>query len=175
MASLERPACVVVTGANKGFGKAVCLSLAKVLKPRSVMFVLGRKVQALDDCIAEIGKVNEAVSVFAYSRYDCDHLDHDDLEQFIVNSFVGNKELTPPVKDLVVIHNAASLGDLSRPSNVLTATESTDYMRINLSAMIQTNTTILNCLDFLPNKTLIQVSSLLAVKPLKSMALYCSG
>lgn len=170
MASFDRPMVVLVTGANRGYGKACCLSIAAKLQPQSTLIILGRTQESLDSTSSEVSAVNSAVKVLPYAGFECANLDTASLR-----SFLTEVTLHEAVNDLLVIHNSGTVGNPSRSCTSIDLNEATQYMAVNFSSMVAANTVFMEVFGRLANKTVVNVSSLCGVLATKSVSLYCSG
>ena len=170
MASFTRPMCVLVTGANRGFGEAVCLSLATKLQPHSALILLGRTEEGLKTTQAGVLNLNPGITTHVYSKFECGNLDCDSL-----TIYLKAIQLPGTVTDLLIVHNAGTVGDPSQSSLNTTLQSAQDYMNVNFSSAVAANSVFLEVFSSLSNKTVVNVTSLCGVLATKTVALYCAG
>lgn len=98
----------------------------------------------------------------------------------------GLKELTEAVRrsftddvdHVILVNNAASLGDVSRYMKSFTDMAEVDsYLSFNVSSSLCLTTGVLEACPQRPGqrRTVVNISSLCALKPYKSWVLYCTG
>ena len=172
MANFSMATTVIISGASRGLGKALCIGLAaKHLKPNSVMLLLGRSVESLEATKSEVMKVNDSVNVLIYAKFQCDAFDTTSFANFLEQS----KATLSTTDALLIIHNAGTVGDPSQQTLKVDLAGSNDYMAVNFSSMVAANNILLANLDGFEHKTVVNISSLCAVQPVKCLGLYCAG
>uniref|UniRef100_A0A8B9J0B0 Sepiapterin reductase n=1 Tax=Amazona collaria TaxID=241587 RepID=A0A8B9J0B0_9PSIT len=167
------PVSCVLTGASRGFGR----SLARLLAPRfgegSVLLLLARSAAPLADLAAELR------GSAAGLRVECVAADLG-CEQGLRQATAALREVLPsgPPGRLLLINNAGSLGDISKSFLDLTdPDEINSYFAFNVTSALCLTSTALQTFGKRPgsSRTVVNISSLCALKPFKSWALYCSG
>lgn len=171
----DSPVCVAVTGAGRGFGSALCMALVENLLPGSALLLLGRKLEDLRKTRDSTLAVSRQIEVHMYDSYDCQSLDSQSgvkLTAFLLD-LRGTLQLRK-ISSMLLIHNAGTVGSPDTPSSLLSYSTVSTYMDVNFSAMISTNNMFL---DVFSNfcTAIVQITSLCAVKPFKSLSLYCAG
>ncbi|KAM4866726.1 sepiapterin reductase [Thomomys bottae] len=169
---LGRAVCVL-TGASRGFGRALAPLLARLLSPGSVLLLSARNDEALRQLEAELGAERPGLSVL---RVPADLGSEADLQRLLH----AVRELPRPegLQRLLLINNAATLGDVSKGFlNVNDPAEVNSYWALNLTSMLCLTAGILKAFPDRPgfNRTVINISSICALKPFKGWALYCAG
>ncbi|XP_053921258.1 sepiapterin reductase [Cuculus canorus] len=164
-------ASCVVTGASRGFGRSVARLLARRLGRGSVMLLLARSEAPLAELAAELRDTGIRVECVA-ADLGC--------EQGMRRAAAALREVLPtaPSDRLLLINNAGSLGDISKSFLDLTdPDEINNYFAFNVTSALYLTSTALQAFGKRPgsSRTVVNISSLCAVKPFKNWALYCSG
>lgn len=162
--------CVLVTGANRGLGKTICLSAASKLQPGSVLVLLGRSEEGLKFTQEEILKLNSSIAVYVYAQFECANLDCESL-----TNYLKGLRLPESVSDLLIVHNAGTVGDPSQSCLSLSLQTASDYMTLNFTSAVAANSVFLDVYKSLSNKTVVNISSLCGILATKSLTLYCAG
>ncbi|XP_074677869.1 sepiapterin reductase [Strix aluco] len=165
-------ACVL-TGASRGFGRSLARLLAPRLGEGSVLLLLARSAEALADLAAELRGGGTGL------RVECVAADLG-CEQGLRRAVAALREVLPaaPPGRLLLVNNAGSLGDISKSFLDLTdPDEINSYFAFNVTSALCLTTTALKAFGARPgsSRTVVNVSSLCAIKPFKNWALYCSG
>ncbi|XP_032542842.1 sepiapterin reductase [Chiroxiphia lanceolata] len=166
-------ACVV-TGASRGFGRSLARLLAPRLGPGSVLVLLARSAGPLMELAAELrGDGGTGLRVLCVAA---------DLgsEDGLRRATAALREVLPaePFGRLILVNNAGSLGDISKSFLDLTdPDEINTYFAFNVTSALCLTSTALQAFGKRPgcSRTVVNISSLCALKPFKSWALYCSG
>ncbi|NXG80597.1 SPRE reductase, partial [Baryphthengus martii] len=101
-------------------------------------------------------------------------------EQGLQRAMAALRDVLPtgPSGRLLVINNAGSLGDISKSFLDLTNPEEINsYFAFNITSALCLTSTALQAFGKRPDshRTVVNISSLCALKPFKNWALYCSG
>lgn len=180
--------CCIVTGASRGFGKEICLSLARrflsinrlsdgsVDLNKKISFILIARDSGLLD---ELQKTVDSLSpnVACTETIKGSLTDSSTLKSF-ENALRTYSEIGPAYDHSLLIHNAGSLGDPNRlVSNYSTDDQQmlADYAELNLLSFIKMTSIFLKAFTSCAQKTMINVTSLLAIQPYKGLALYGSS
>lgn len=170
--SLGRTVCVL-TGASRGFGRALALLLAPLLSPGSVLVLNARNAEALQQLGAELGAERPGLLVV---RVPADLGAQDGLQQLLG----ALRELPRPegLQRVLLINNAGTLGDVSKGFvDLADPAEMNSYWGLNLTSMLCLTSSILKAFPDSPglHRTVVNISSLCAVQPFKGWTLYCAG
>uniref|UniRef100_A0A6I8NTR7 Sepiapterin reductase n=1 Tax=Ornithorhynchus anatinus TaxID=9258 RepID=A0A6I8NTR7_ORNAN len=169
------PALCVVSGASRGLGRALSRLLRRRLGPGSALVLSGRSATGLRDLEAELGGAGPEPRM----RLHCLPAD--------LSSPAGLRHLLAAVRDLprppalrrlLLINNAGSLGDVSKGFvDLEDPAEVNDYWALNLTSTLCLTSGILRAFPPSPGltRTVVNISSLCALKPYKSWGLYCAG
>ncbi|KAM5227454.1 sepiapterin reductase [Ctenodactylus gundi] len=170
--SLGRAVCLL-TGASRGFGRALAPLLAPLLSPGSVMLISARDDKALGQLEAELGSGWPELRVV---RVPADLGSEAGLQKLLA----ALRELPRPegLQRLLLIHNAATLGDVSKGVIHLSdTTEVNSYWALNLTSTLCLTSGVLKAFPDSPglSRTVVNISSLCALQPFKGWSLYCAG
>nr|Q8R536.1 RecName: Full=Sepiapterin reductase; Short=SPR; AltName: Full=Benzil reductase ((S)-benzoin forming) [Meriones unguiculatus]BAB86000.1 sepiapterin reductase [Meriones unguiculatus] len=166
-------AVCVLTGASRGFGRALAPRLAQLLAPGSVLLLCARSDSALRRLEEELGAQQPGLRVV---RAAADLGTEAGLRQVLR----AVRELPKPegLQRLLLINNAGTLGDVSKGVlNVNDPAEVNNYWALNLTSMLCLTSGTLNAFPDSPglSKTVVNISSLCALQPFKGWGLYCTG
>ncbi|XP_030620847.1 sepiapterin reductase b [Chanos chanos] len=168
-------ALCVITGASKGFGRELAVQIAGLLKPKSVMLLVARSGKQLaelkDDLVASDGDKSQLV-------VHCIQADLGKKEGVEKTIRVAKETSAMDIDHLLLINNAASLGDVSRFAMSFTDREEVDaYLSLNVSSVLSLTAGVLQAFPWRHGlrRTVVNVSSLCALKPFPSWVLYCTG
>nr|XP_034367965.1 sepiapterin reductase-like [Arvicanthis niloticus] len=166
-------AVCVLTGASRGFGRALAPQLARLLSPRSVLLLSARSDSALRQLKEELGAQQPDVRV---------ELAAADLgtEASVQHLLSAVRELPRPegLLHILFCFFFAVLGDVSKGFlNLNDLAEVNNYWTLNLTSMLCLTSSTLNAFPDSPglSKTVVNISSLCALKPFKGWGLYCAG
>lgn len=170
--SLGRTLCVL-TGASRGFGRALALLLAPLLSPGSVLVLTARNDEALRQLEAELGAGRPGLRVV---RVPADL----GAEAGVQRLLGALHELPRPegLQRVLLINNAGTLGDTSKGFvDLADPTEVNNYWDLNLTSMLRLTSSILKAFPDSPglSRMVINISSLCALQPFKGWTLYCAG
>ncbi|NWZ17381.1 SPRE reductase, partial [Agelaius phoeniceus] len=184
-------ACVV-TGASRGFGRSLARLLAPQLGPGSVLMLLARSADALAELATELraGATGSATGSGPETGTESGP-GSSGLRVQCVPADLGSEEglrragaaLRELLRDesfgrLLLVNNAGSLGDISKSFLDLTDLEEINsYFSFNISSALCLTSTALRAFGARPgcSRTVVNISSLCALEPFPSWALYCSG
>ncbi|XP_014452583.2 sepiapterin reductase [Alligator mississippiensis] len=170
--SLGRAACVL-TGASRGFGRSLALLLAPRLVADSVLVLVARAQEALEELAAELRGSCPGL------RVECVPAD--------LGTAAGLQRVLGAVRDLpgeaglerlLLVNNAGSLGDISKFFVDFTSLDEVNsYFAFNVTSALCLTSSILKAFGKRPglHRTVVNISSLCALKPFKSWTLYCTG
>ncbi|XP_075355551.1 sepiapterin reductase [Mycteria americana] len=167
------PAACVLTGASRGFGRSLARLLAPRLGEGSLLVLLARSAAPLAELAAEVRAGGSGL------RVECLAADLG-CEQGLRRAAAALREVLPaaPPGRLLLVNNAGSLGDVSKSFLDLTdPDEINSYFAFNVTSALCLTSTALQAFGKRPgsSRTVVNISSLCAVKPFKNWALYCSG
>ena len=168
----------LITGASKGFGASIAVRFAARFPKDSVLLLMARSEDGLAKTKSLIGDQSPGIKVITVSvdlaKADSSHLDR------IISSTLS--ELSPSTvkafEQAVIVHNAASLGDVSKLFTEQDVDEDLhEYWALNLTSFILLNNVFLKHFpkQSVKQRVVIGISSICALQPFKSWSLYCAG
>ncbi|XP_013883055.1 sepiapterin reductase a [Austrofundulus limnaeus] len=168
-------ALVIITGASRGFGRAVAQDVSRAVRPGSALVLAarsGKELRALREELteSEAGRAGLKVEVVT-----ADVGRTEDLEDLLRRS---EQVFTEDMDHLVLVNNAASLGDVSRYTRDFTDPGEVDsYLSLNVSSALCLTARVLRAFPQRAGlrRTVVNVSSLCALQPFPSWVLYCTG
>ncbi|XP_069488402.1 sepiapterin reductase [Ambystoma mexicanum] len=164
-------ACVL-TGASRGLGRSLALALcSRVRGPGSCFLLLARSAEGLAGVAGELRAACPGLEV------RCEAVDLG-TEEGLRRAERSARELPQGQERLLLIHNAGSLGDLSKTFVGFTnPTEVNNYLAFNVTSAMCLTSAVLGTFTKRTalRRVVVNISSLCALKPYKSFSLYCSG
>ncbi|XP_029415298.1 sepiapterin reductase [Nannospalax galili] len=166
-------AVCVLTGASRGFGRALARLLAQLLSPGSVLLLSARSDAALRQLEEELGAERPGLRTV---RVAADLGSEAGVQQLLR----AVRELPRPegLRRLLLINNAGTLGDVSKGFlNLNDPAEVNNYWALNLTSMLCLTSSTLKAFPESPglSRIVVNISSLCALQPFKGWALYCAG
>ncbi|KAF6724436.1 Sepiapterin reductase [Oryzias melastigma] len=171
---LGRALCII-TGASRGFGRAVARDLSRLVQPGSVLVLAARSGDELRALQAELTASEAGRAGLKVQVAVADVGRTEGLETIIRTSVEAFSE---DMDRVILVNNAASLGDVSRFTRSFTDMAEVDsYLSLNVSSSLCLTARVLQAL---PGRgglkhTVVNVTSLCALQPFSSWVLYCTG
>ncbi|XP_051965092.1 sepiapterin reductase-like [Xyrauchen texanus] len=171
---LGRALCII-TGASKGYGRTLALQLSLLLKPRSILLLVARSIDQLNEVKDHIMALDDR-----QKRLDvrCVQADLEKMEGVEKTIQAAKETSSSEVDHLLLINNAGSLGDVSRLALTFTdPTEVNRYLSLNVSGVLSLTAGVLQAFPrrLGLQRTVVNISSLCALKAFPSWVLYCTG
>lgn len=169
---LKKVAFFVVTGASRGIGRKMAIECSKNFKSRSRVVLLARSKEGLENTKREILAQNKSINVFTFS---IDLMNSKDEEiKSILNESLGGVD-TNKFELTFILHNAGTLGDVSKKSSLLSNSEEwNNYFALNVFSVTKINSHFMNL--FTTNKMLVvNITTKAAITPFKSFTYYCTS
>ncbi|KAM4719500.1 sepiapterin reductase a [Anableps anableps] len=173
-ADLGRMLCII-TGASRGFGRAVALDLCRLVRPGSVLVLVARSGPDLRAVQAELAESEAGRAGLKVEVVVADVGKVEGLENILRTS---REALNEDVDHIMLINNAASLGDVSKYVKGFTDMAEVDsYLSLNVSSAMCLTARVLQGFPQRPGlrRSVVNVSSLCALQPFRSWGLYCTG
>jgi len=92
-----------------------------------------------------------------------------------LTNYLKGLRLPESVSDLLMVHNAGTVGDPSQSCLSLSLQTASDYMTLNFTSAVAANSVFLDVYKSLSNKTVVNISSLCGILATKSLTLYCAA
>ncbi|XP_042886206.1 sepiapterin reductase-like [Penaeus japonicus] len=166
---------VLVTGASRGLGAAICEGVAPLLGEGSRMVGVARTAGGLASTEGLVKKANAKVT-FIPVVLDLGVASKAEMEAALKSSFGG--EGLPQPSRVLLFHNAGTLGNLKYLKDLVDQQHVQQYFNLNICSVVTLNALLINLVQSLtPSSTIevINISSLAALQPFKSWGLYCAG
>uniref|UniRef100_A0A5F8GMM8 Sepiapterin reductase n=1 Tax=Monodelphis domestica TaxID=13616 RepID=A0A5F8GMM8_MONDO len=170
--SLGRAVCIL-TGASRGFGRSLASLLAGRLTAGSALVLSARNGEALRKLSDELGAKWPGLQVLCVPADLGKEAELQELLEAV-------RALPRPagLQRLLLINNAGTIGDVSK--NVVDfadPTEVNSYWALNVTSTLCLTSGVLRAFPSSPGlkRTVVNISSLCALKPFKSWSLYCAG
>ncbi|KAK2888641.1 sepiapterin reductase a [Channa argus] len=179
MAATERTdlgcALCIITGASRGFGRTVARDVARLMEPGSAFVLVARSGDELRALQAELGQSEAGKAGLVVECVVADLSDMEGVESVVTTC---EEAFSNQIDHVILVNNAASLGDVTRYAKSFTNMAEVDsYLSLNVSSSLCLTAKILQAFPQRSGlrRTVINVSSLCALKPFCSWVLYCTG
>ncbi|KAG2212161.1 hypothetical protein INT46_005996 [Mucor plumbeus] len=167
----------IITGANRGFGKAIAETIASKVNQEKTSFILvGRDQSQLENVKFEETKFISCHYIANANFKGAKQAKESVIDKIsnLVKAWQDND--IAPITDAVLINNAGSTGDLSKKVGDYDVNEIQDYVDLNITSYISMVTGFIKLFNNgLINTSIINISSLLAVEAFPNWALYATG
>lgn len=171
---LGRALCVI-TGSSRGFGRAIARDMSRLVKPGSALVLTARSAEDLRSLQAELAE-SEAGRAGLLLRCVAADLSHQEGLQSVVRA--AKEAFCEDMDHVVLVNNAASLGDVSRlASSFSDLTEVDSYLSLNVGSALCLTAAVLQAFPRRAGRRrcVVNVTSLCALQPFRSWVLYCTG
>ncbi|KAL3041201.1 hypothetical protein OYC64_019414 [Pagothenia borchgrevinki] len=171
---LGRALCII-TGASRGFGRTVARELSRLVKPGSVLILTARSEENLRSLEVELAGSEAGKSGLLVQCVPADLAQMEGLQSVVSASRAAFSE---QIDHVILVNNAASLGDVSRFTSSFTDMAEVDsYLSLNVTSCLCLTARLLQALPPRSGlcRSVINITSLCALQPFKSWALYCTG
>ncbi|XP_015244751.1 PREDICTED: sepiapterin reductase [Cyprinodon variegatus] len=173
-ADLGRVLCII-TGASRGFGRAVARDLARLVQPGSALVLVARSGPDLRALQAELTESEAGRAGLKVEVVVADVGKVEGLEDILRTS---KEAFYEDMDHILLINNAASLGDVSKYVRDFSDMSEVDsYLSLNVSSAMCLTARMLQAFPQHPGlrRSVVNVTSLCALQPFRSWALYCTG
>ncbi|XP_076020172.1 sepiapterin reductase-like [Genypterus blacodes] len=165
-------AMCIITGASRGLGRTISKDMSLRMKPGSVLVLVARSGDELQAVKLELEAAREGVQV---RTVQADLSLMDGVKSVITTC---REAALKDMEHLILINNAASLGDVSRFAKSFTdMSEVNAYLSFNVSSALCLTSSVLQAVPQChgQRRTVVNISSLCALEPFPSWVLYCTG
>ncbi|XP_070690573.1 sepiapterin reductase b [Pempheris klunzingeri] len=169
--TLGRAVCII-TGASKGFGRALAHEVSHLLKPGSFLFLVARSETKLHELKEELQSfTGEQLAVH------CIAVDLSTTEGVNETIRMAKQEAGNEIDHVLLINNVGSLSNLSRFTSTTDLHEVNSYLSLNVSSTLVLTSGIMQAFPQRPGLrwSVVNVSSILAQQAIPSWVLYCTG
>jgi short-subunit dehydrogenase len=180
MSLFTKKSCYIIVGASKGLGKSIAVNFAKKANNESVFLLLSRNTQLLEVVKSEINTSCPQLKVVT-QQFDQGELDEMKFANVFETAFSQNNLSKDNFQQAVIVQNAATvgiLGDISKFTRDMSNVDQLKtYFDMNLTGTILLNTSFLKFFtqDKCPARYVVNMTSLAATRPIKSLSLYSTG
>ncbi|XP_034457645.1 sepiapterin reductase a [Hippoglossus hippoglossus] len=171
---LGRALCII-TGASRGFGRVVARHMSELLKPGSALVLAARSGDELRAAAAEVTGAAAGGGGLLVLCVPVDLSHSDGVTELLA---AVKTSYTDDMDHVLLVNNAGSLGDISRYMTSFTNMAEVDsYLSFNVSSSLCLTASVLEAFPRRPGlrRTVVNVTSLCALKPHCSWVLYCTG
>lgn len=171
----DKRSVFIVTGANRGLGKSFAINFACKAAKSSVIVLLARNIASLKEVEAEINSKCPDLNVIC-NQYD--QADLKKVESTLEKIFRDGNLDKESYEQAVIIHNAGTLGDNGKFARDFDNVEELkSYFNTNLTGVMLLTSAFMKLFpqDRFKQRHIINISSLNAIKAVKSFSLYCTG
>ncbi|XP_078673531.1 sepiapterin reductase-like [Branchiostoma floridae x Branchiostoma belcheri] len=162
-----------VTGGSRGLGRSIAVQLAGRLGEGSRLVLTGRSLQGLQETKRQVEE--KSPNQLEVKLVTGDMEDSTVYHAHFCDIFADVQPGT--FKNALMIHNAATLGDLSKKAAEHSDAEILNkYYATNLTSVIALTAKFMQVFSgSVVRRTVVNISSGTAIEPLEHHALYCSG
>ncbi|XP_049460105.1 sepiapterin reductase a [Epinephelus fuscoguttatus] len=171
---LGRALCII-TGASRGFGQTVAREMSRLVKPGSVLVLTARSGDELRALQAELAESEAGRAGLVVKCVVADVGQMEGLEGIVR---AAKEAFSEAIDHVILVNNAASLGDVSRYAKSFTDMAEVDsYLSLNVSSSLCLTASVVQAFPQRPGlrRTVINITSLCALQPFRSWVLYCTG
>ena len=172
---LSKKSVCIVTGATRGLGRSIALMFSKKLPPGSLLILLSRNIDLLNEVVSVIQQRVEIRAIAAvFDQGSCNQ----DTFNNLITDCMTKAEVTPNVfEQAILINNAGTLEPLEFMRDLDNIADMSIFFQTNLVGCIALTAKFLQLFksSLMDSRIIINISSLAAVSPMKSWALYCMG
>lgn len=172
----SKKAVCVITGASRGLGESIALNFAPKFSDGSVIILMARNKPALDNVLHRVQEKAPNVCVIA-KEHDQGSLDNELFSTILSNALEEAGVQPADFEQALLVNNAGSIEPLVYIRNLPGVNEISKYFNSNVAGMIALTSTFVKIFPATlgVDRLVINISSLAAVQPLKSLSLYCAG
>jgi len=175
---------LIVTGASRGLGRAIAKAFCEASSPTAMdeevrAILVARSESGLNETAESITSQAAAashadVSVFVTDLADLDHLD-ENFDKILLEQVVSDEEES--FDRLVFINNAGSLGYVGPCTDTPSLQDMKRAIDFNVTSALWASVRMARfaAASKIPTTTIVNISSLVAVQPFPTLAIYSAG
>ncbi|XP_019954670.1 sepiapterin reductase-like [Paralichthys olivaceus] len=172
MSTFGRGICII-TGASKGFGRALAHEVSHFLEPGSILLLVARSGTLLQELKEELHSFNDKQQLIVH----CIAVDLNTREGVNETVRIARQEAANEIDHVLLINNAGSLGEISGFENFTDLGMVNSYLSFNVSSALALTAGILQVFPCRAGLRwrVVNVSSIFALQALPSWVLYCTA
>ncbi|EFA08713.1 sepiapterin reductase [Tribolium castaneum] len=168
-----RKALVVVTGASRGIGRTIALEIARNLNQNSILILLARSSNDLEQTKNLILEVDKSLNVITES-VDLSSADVPTYEK-IIDKATASVDTTG-IEFGIIFHNAGTTGEIKRTTDLTDVKIWREYYDLNLFQVTALNSVFVRRIrPIAPQLVVVNITSLCGRTPFKNLAMYGSA
>ncbi|KAI9250753.1 hypothetical protein BY458DRAFT_562722 [Sporodiniella umbellata] len=171
---LKKHTVYIITGGNRGFGKAIAETVAANSQEKTSVILIGRNRAELETVKLENVSTHFIGNVSLEGSIQVEETVLIPLQE-MMNEWREND--VAPITQVILINNAGSTGDLSKQVKDYTMEEIQAYNDFNISSYFALNTGCIRLFEKYASiqLTIVNISSLLAIQAFPNWGLYATA
>lgn len=171
---LNKKTYFLLTGASRGIGKTMAIDVSTKLAAGSLIVLLARNKEGLEDTKTIIESKRTDVTVQTFS-IDLSSAKAEQFQKLLSDSLDQCHTEAGAFEKAFIIHNAGTVGDVAKKAIDVSDTVAwTQYYHTNVFSTIALNVEFFKVFAGIP-KLVVNLSSKCGIEPFASMSFYCSG
>ncbi|XP_034248916.1 sepiapterin reductase isoform X2 [Thrips palmi] len=165
----------VLTGGSQGIGRRFAIEFGRKFGKESVLLLLARNAQGLQETRAKVLEANPDITVVCIPT-DLAKGGAELFRSVIINGLGEAKAAPGDFQLAFIVHNAGSLGNVGPGVAEMNDSEEwSEFLTLNITSTAVLNSEFLKVFpeNSVPNRTVINITSLCAIQPFISMGQYC--
>jgi sepiapterin reductase len=164
-------AYLLITGASKSIGARLSIEISKKLRAGSVIVLLARNLNGLEDTRSQILQQNANLNVIIKS-IDLTKPSVEECDEIAKETF----DFSVKFDLAMIVHNVGTIGDTSKWSREIDSySELESYFSVNVFAPSVLNNRLLKVIPKSLKIFIVNITSKAAIDPFKSFGFYCMG
>lgn len=175
MAFFDEECFCIITGASRGLGRSIARLFAKEWERRGTkanLILLARSRRGLEETRQLVIEESSSARVHIIEADLSDPIAFDNVSSQM-RALVDEQGPSPSAQ-AVLVHNAGSLGDVTKWSSDVSALEASNYMNLNFATFVGLTSSFLSLFDG-RRRYIVNITSILGTVPLPSFGLYGAG
>ena len=174
---LQKKTFCVVTGASRGLGRCIALTLGQKLPAPSCFLLMARDMPSMASLKTEILSANPELNV-VLGFFDQADLKKCANKEIFIDVLKKIEKSVSDFEQALIIHNSGTAGDLTKFGSEFTdAGEVQTVVNVNVTGTILLNSMFFQTFqkEAIDCRTVVNISSLAALQPFPSWSLYCAS